>query len=935
MASDPIHSQTIAQVFGSLETGANGLSPEEALSRKDLYGENKLVRHEEEATFLVILRYLLHPQSFILLAAAVVASISGDPLLGLVIITLIIANSFFSFWRQYRAEKAVEKLQEILPTYTHVLRNGENVLLPAIEVVPGDVLILEEGDNIPADARVIEEYGLRTNNSTLTGESIPAKKSADPSFQDGISEIEQSNLIFAGTSVAGGTGRAVVYATGMMTQFGRIAHLTQSVEDELSPFQAELRLITRNITYVALALGLIVLLIGYTTDIGLSKGKVVLFALGIIVAIIPEGLPATLTLSLAAAVQRLATRGVLVKKLNTVEKLGIVSVICTDKSGTLTQNQMTVRQIWASGYRFAVDGVGYEPVGKFTPAIDVSPGRMAIESLLVAAHCCNNSRLNPPSLEHRNWTCLGDQTEAAMKVVGLKAGLVENQITAQYPRIYELPFDARRKRMSTIHRNKRGELVSYTKGAPKEVLQLCTHILKDGEVVEMDNRLRSEIMTANDEYAKTALRVLAVATKTLEQKNGPFTVEAIESQMVFLGLIAMMDPPRPEVEKAVAICRKASIRIVMITGDYGLTAASLAQRVGILTTRNPRILTGADIDLMSDLEVEKILAGEVLFARMAPEHKMRLVAVLQGMHEIVAVTGDGVNDAPALRKADVGIAMGIVGTDVSKEAADIILTDDNFSAIVSAIEEGRAIYDNVRKFLTYILSSNVPEVMPFIVTSNVTSIPLALKIRQILAIDLGTDLFPAIGLGMELPEPGTMEKPPRNKNQPLVTNDLLLRSFLWLGLIEAFLSFLAFFSVYYFSGNWNLLGLPFQPNLPTHWLPVNIPAGMVHITAVTVYHASVVFTQVGNALACRTEKHHIRQLGWFSNRYLIFGILFEILGILVLINVPFIREQFEHTPLPIQYWAILFVFPFIMYSFEWLRKFIVRLITNKPVTIER
>lgn len=932
MAREPVFSQSIAEVFRDLETNAMGLGNEEAINRRYLYGDNKLVKHEDQANLFSILSYLMHPQSYILFIAALIAVVSKDYVLSFVIITLIIANAFFSFWRQYRAEKAVEKLQEILPTYSHVLREGVNDLVPSVDIVPGDILILEEGDNIPADARVIEDYGLRTNNSTLTGDSISSQKTSVPSFQDGISELEQPNLIFAGTSVASGTGRAVVFATGMLTQFGRIAHLTQTIDDDLSPFQIELRKITRNITYVSLAIGGLIFFIGSTTNVGLPLNKLILFTLGIIVAMIPEGLPATLTLSLAAAVQRLATKGVLVKKLNTVEKLGSVSVICTDKSGTLTQNQMTVRQIWVAGQKMLVDGVGYDPSGNFSPMPATIMSPRTFDLLLTAGCCCNNSRLNPPSLEHVNWTCLGDQTEAAMKVVALKGKKDEDRIHFEYPRIYEIPFDAHRKRMTTVHR-KKDQVISFTKGAPKEILQLCTKIMIADEIVDLDNETRSAIMQANDTYAKNALRVLAISFKELEKKSGPFTTDIVETDMVFLGLMAMMDPPRPEVEAAVQICRAASIRIIMITGDYGLTALSLAKRVGILTTRNPRILTGAELDQLKDSELEILLKNEVLFSRMAPEHKMRLVSILQNIGEVVAVTGDGVNDAPALRKADVGIAMGIVGTDVSKEAADIILTNDNFAAIVSAIEEGRGIYDNVRKFISYIFSSNVPELMPFIVTSSFTTIPLALKIRQILAIDLGTDLFPAIGLGMELPEPGIMNKPPREKNLPLITNNLLIRSFAWLGLIEATLCFLAFFGVYYFSGYWFMLSLPFTPKIPIEIFKIDIPLTSVHLMAITVFHAGVVFSQIGNAFASRTERLHISQLGWFSNRYLNFGILFEILSIFIMVNVDFVAKQFEHTRLPLKIWLVLFTFPIILYSLEWIRKFIVRLITVKPRSI--
>lgn len=923
MASDPIHSLVVQEVYKALETGPDGLSTVEAEARRSLYGDNRLYDQHVDPRWVELLRYFLHPQAEILAVAAVLAFIAKDAILGFVIITLMVANGFFSFWRQYRAEKAIEKLQEILPAYSHVLRDGQEKHIPATHTVPGDILILAEGDNIPADARIVEEYGLRTNNSTLTGESIPARKLADASFQHGISELEQPNLIFAGTSVASGTGRAVVYGTGMLTQFGRIANLTQSIAEEPSPFQKELKHVTKLITFAAFGIGAIVFIVGYTTDIGLSLEKLFLFTLGIIVATIPEGLPATLTLSLAAAVQRLAGKGVLAKKLTTVETLGSVSVICTDKSGTLTQNQMTVREIWVSGKKLKITGVGYDPTGKFEPSPKNQAWEDSLRALLEASACCNNARVNPPSIDHPNWTSLGDQTEAAMKVVAFKASIDEKALGILYPRIHEIPFDARRKRMTTIHRGQQEDF-AFVKGAPREVLQLCTHVRIDTGVVEMDNSLRDEIMAANDEYARNALRVLAVARRVLPTKSGPYTPESIENNLTFLGLVAMMDPPRPEVERAIKICRTAGIRIVMITGDYGLTAESLARRVGMLTTPNPRIITGAELDEMNDTELQKALENEVLLARMAPEHKMRMVAAFQARGDVVAVTGDGVNDAPALRKADVGIAMGVVGTDVAKEAADIILTDDNFGAIVAAIEEGRAIYDNVRKFITYIFSSNIPEVLPFVVTASFTQIPLALKVRQILAIDLGTDLFPALGLGMHTPEPDVMDHPPRPRGTKLIENNLLIRSFLWLGMIEAVLCYIGFFSVYLFSGNWNLLQLPIGPLPFPPFLSLALTETQAQGMAVTVYHAGVVFAQVGNAFACRSEKLRNSSLGWGSNKYLIFGILLELVSIWSIINIKFLAINFEHVYIPYRYWVGLAFFPVILYGLEWIRKRIVR-----------
>lgn len=945
MPSEPIYSLRPRQVFESLETSPDGLDSAEARSRLSLYGENSLNEEQKEPLGRKIFRYTLHPQAGILLLAALLAAIGGDSGLSLAILALIVFNAIFSYWREHRAEQAVEKLKTILPAYAHVLRDGQDKHILAREVVPGDVLILAEGDNIPADARVVEEFGLRVNNSTLTGESVPARKTADASRQPyleaggkGISELEQPNLIFAGTSVAAGTGRAVVYATGMLTQFGRIAHLTQNIADPPSPMQKELRQVTKIITLAALAIGLLVLIVGFTSGLGLNGPAALLFfTLGIIVAVIPEGLPATLTLSLAIAVQRLTQQGVLAKKLNIVETLGAVSVICTDKSGTLTQNQMTVREIWVSRQKVKVSGVGYAPNGKFSPDPNGHPWGETLLALLEAADCCNNARLNPPSAEHPAWSSLGDQTEAAMKVAALKANLNEKELNLVYPRVHEIPFDARRKRMTTIHRGLRSE-TAFTKGAPREVLQLCTQIEIDNEVIPLDDALRAEIMAANDDYARRALRVLAVARRELKPGEESYRAENVERGLVFLGLMAMMDPPRPEVEAAIKTCRQAGIRIIMITGDYGLTAESLARRVGMLTTPNARIITGAELDTLGDIELGKALAGEVLFARMAPEHKMRIVSALQARGEVVAVTGDGVNDAPALRKADVGVAMGVVGTDVAKEAADIILTDDNFGAIVHAIEEGRAIYDNVRKFVTYIFSSNVPEVMPFLVTASYPLIPLALNVRQILAIDLGTDLLPAVALGAEKPEPNVMQHPPRKRSTRLVDSGLLRRSFLWLGMLEAVLCFIGFFSVYLFSGNVSMLlgdhaNLPFLSLLAEltcpDFLHLDIPSKEVSKMAATVFHAGVVMAQVGNAFACRSGTLRNTRLGWGSNRLLIFAAFLEIAGIAAIIHIEPLARYFDHVNIPLRYWLGLALFPFVIYGIEWIRKQVVRLMETR------
>jgi magnesium-transporting ATPase (P-type) len=918
----PIYTLRLSDVFSTLDTSSDGLTPEQVESRHALYGPNRLSEPPDVPLWHKFATQVAHPMPLLLLAASLWAILGGRPALGIVIWIVVLVNVTFSFWQEHRAEQAMAALARLLPAYTRVIRNSAESKVPAGDLVPGDVLVLAEGDNIPADARVIEEYGLRVNQAALTGEAIPSRKMANASIREGLTDIERPNLIFAGTSVVSGTGRAIVYAVGMTTQFGRIAHLTQAMPEQPSLLQQDIRRITRIISLLALGLGLVVLAIS-RFEWGLSWFEALFLAFGLIVAAIPEGLLPIVTITLAMAVRRLAQQGILVKKLAIVETLGTTSVICTDKSGTLTQNQMTVREVWVGGRRLRVSGVGYNPTGALLPSLNghMSNGHMPVadlEKLLTAAALCNNARLNPPSPDRPQWTCLGDQTEAALRVLALKGDLNEHDLHLAYPRIHELPFDARRKRMTTIHGNKHGE-VAFIKGAPKEVLQLCTHLLKEGKLQPLDEATRAEIMAVNDDYARNALRVLALARRDLPPRSNSYTVEGVEQKLTLLGLVGMADPPRPEVAAAVKTCWQAGIRVVMITGDYGLTAESVARRVGMLTTPKPYIVTGAEVDEMSDSELQTLLGEEVIFARMAPEHKLRLVAAFQARGDVVAVSGDGVNDVPALRKADVGVAMGITGTDVAKEAADVILTDDNFAAIVGAIAEGRAVYDNLRKFITYIFASNVPEVMPFVVTALFPSIPLALTVAQVLAIDLGTDVLPALALGMEKPEPKVMMRQPRRRDQPLLNTGLVLRA-LWLGLIEAALCYTGFFIVYELAGRTLLPGISIADWLPLAGLLLS-PAGInVYTLATTVFHAGVVTAQIGNAFTGRTESERIHRLGWFSNPFLWVAIGVEVSLILLLIYAPPLPQIFEHTPLPARYWAWLILYAPFLYALDRLRK---------------
>jgi P-type Ca2+ transporter type 2C len=913
MSSKPVHALRKGEVFEVLETSPEGLSAPEAKRRLTFYGPNLLSRPKAAADWRKWARMVAHPMALLLWLAGAAALVGGRGELGVIIWVVVVVNAGFSFWREYRAGQAVNALETLLPTYALLIRAGQEVKVPAAEVVPGDILYLAEGDNIPADARVIEEFGLRTNNSTLTGESMPVRRSADASLVETLTEVERPNLVFAGASVVSGTGKAVVYATGMLTQFGRISNLTQAVKEEPSLVQKELGRVARYLSLAGLGLGLIVLAVG-TLQEGMNFTEAFILAIGILVAAVPEGLTPTITLTLAMAVQRLAQQGVLVKKLSIAETLGTTSVICTDKSGTLTQNQMTVRKVWLAGVKMNVSGSGYNPFGEFSPA----PARLGkdahkasledLQALLAACLLCNNARLNPPAAGSPRWTCLGDQTEAALLTLALKGGLQEQALREAYPRVHELPFDARRKRMSTIHRQG-GKEIAFVKGSPKEVLQLCTQIEVHGQNLPLDRTTRAEILAANDDYAQSALRVMGLAKRELPPRTGEYSPESVECELTFLGLVAMMDPPRPEVAQAMQVFHSAGIRMVMITGDYGLTAESLARRVGMLTVSSPRILTGSELDTLSDRELQDLLAEETIFARMAPEHKVRLVSAFQARGEVVAVIGDGVNDAPCLRKADIGIAMGISGTDVAREAADVVLVNDDFAAVVKAIEEGRAVFDNLRKFITYIFASNIPEIMPFIL-SALFNLPLALRVTQILAIDLGTDLLPALALGIEKPEPGVMERPPRSRTQPLVDKSLLLRAFVWLGGMETVLCYAGFFWVYQQAGisPGALSGLGAEAFRP------------VYLAAITVFHVGVVTSQVGNLFACRSETRKAGHVGWKSSPFLLVSVGIEIIVILLMVYLPPLAKLFEHVSIPPIYWAGLFLYAPLLYSLDVGRK---------------
>jgi potassium/sodium efflux P-type ATPase len=811
----------------------------------------------------------------------------------------------------------------LLPRQARVLRDGIVQEIPAEDLVPGDIMALAEGDHISADGRLVEEAALRIDQSTLTGESHPVKKTSEPFPDPGYSRIEYPNLVFAGTSVVSGTGKAVVIATGMKTEFGKVADLTQTIQEEQSPLQKEMAYVTRMVTVVAVSVGVIffLLLINMTS---VSIAESFIFALGMIVAFVPEGLLPTVTLALARGSQRMAARNALIKRLSAVETLGCTSVICTDKTGTLTQNEMTVKDIWVPGCNFSVSGSGYEPDGTILPEDPALSGvfDQTLRDLLSTSLLCTNARLLPPDDQVPRWSVLGDPTEAALLVAAKKGGIEPGQESGRYPRVREFPFDSRRKLMSTVNLSGNSGFLCL-KGAPREVLDLCSAIRRGGESSPLTRELHEEVIAVNDAFAQKGLRVIAVARRILPDAGSYTSSVLAEQDLTFLGLVAMMDPPRPEVMDAVERCRNASIRIIMITGDYGLTAKSIARRIGIVRGENPRIVNGSDLDAMDREELAAALKEEVIFARVSPEHKLRVVETLRGLGHIVAVTGDGVNDAPALKMADIGVAMGITGTDVAKEAADMVLADDNFASIVNAVEEGRAVYANIKKFTGYIFTSNAPEAVPFFCFAfSKGRIPLALDVMPILSIDLGTDLLPALALGSEPPEQGIMNKPPRNLNQHVITRSLLIKSYLWLGPIQSAAAMSAFYYQYWTNGYWGQF--------------FDLPAeGPLYHSAVAMALAAVVVTQIGNVLAQRTERRSIFEIGLFSNPMIWGGIGAELIIILLIIYVPFLQAVIGTAPFPVENWLFLLAWAPVLLIAEEVRKGIFRRIEEKKMRTTR
>jgi sodium/potassium-transporting ATPase subunit alpha len=863
-----------ADALASLNSSPEGLSTDEAHRRLREFGPNHVEETRHEHPLLRFLNGLTHFFALILWVAAALAffaewSAPGEGMakVGYAIVVVIVVSAVFSFWQEYRAEQTLAALRQLLPQQATAVREGKAVQLPIEQLVPGDIVLLEQGDHISADCRLIEAFGVRVDNAIITGESLPQVREAGSCTDDEL--LYARNILLAGTSMVSGQARAVVFATGMQTQFGKIAYLTQTAGEAASPLRAEIEHLSRWIGILAVLIGVLFFAVGRLS--GVPFWNAFIFAIGIIVAMVPEGLLPTMTLALVLATQRMARRNVLIRRLPAIGTLGATTVICTDKTGTLTQNRMVVDQIFLGEQNYPVTAVAGQTLAqRYLPFFliarlchDLKEGEQGGASVLV-----------------------GDPMEVAL--VEMAQTVLPNM--AEPHRADEIPFDTDRMRMSTVHTLRDGPLLCC-KGAPEMVVPLCSRLLVDGELRPFTPELRGKILVAQEAMGAQGLRVLAFAYRPLES---PWEHDSLEQDLVWAGLVGLQDPPRPEVPNALRKCREAGIRVIMTTGDNPWTALAIARAVGLARSGDTRVITGDQLRGLSDVQLHVALdSPDVIFARVAADQKMRIVDALKQKRQVVAVTGDGVNDAPALKSADVGIAMGIMGTDVAKEAADMVLLDDNFASIVNAVEEGRAVFENIRKFLTYILAHNVPELVPYLAFS-LLPIPLPLTPIQILTIDMGTDSLTALGLGVEAPDPRVMQQPPRSRSERLFNWPLALRAYLFLGLIEAGAAMATFFFVLY-RGGWSY-GERLAQDHP------------LYLQATTACLSAVIVMQIVNVFSCRSASRSVFSTGLLGNPLILWGVLLEIVLILLIDYTSWGNLLLGTAPIGGQVW--LFVAPF-------------------------
>jgi len=893
--SEVWHAKKKDEVLEALDTRLNGLSSQEVKERLVKYGPNKLVEKGGVSPLKIFLGQFKDVFVLMLLAAIVISLLSifmkpepptledyADPI---TISVIVILNSVVGFVQEYRSEKAMEALKKFAAPRARVLRDGREMVIPAEEIVPGDIVLLESGDRIPADGRVIEAIELRTNEAVLTGESTPVQK------ETGIVRVDapigdRKNMVFMGTHTIYGRGRIVVTATGMNTEFGKIAGMIQEVEEKTPPLKAKLNQFATKLTKFIIIVCVIIFALELLREPNaLEFENLIEFFMTVValaVSAVPEGLPAIVTIALALGARELAKNNAVIRKLAAAETLGSTTVICSDKTGTLTKGEMTVRRLYTGERTFEVTGSGYEPKGEILLGDDpVDPKNDDDVSLLLKIGAlCNNSRLED---ENERWFVTGDPTEGALVVVAHKAGFPQQKLKKEYPRIAEIPFSSERKLMTTVHKTSTGETVAFVKGAPEIVLERCSKVLVNGEEKRLTGRKRKEILEINESFANDALRVLGMAYRSLPGSTKQFN-EDIENDLVFAGLVGMIDPPREEAFEAVSLCKKAGIKTVMITGDHKLTAVAVAKELGIFE-EGSLVLTGEELSKISDEEFEEIVEKVKVYARVSPQHKLRIVNALKRKGHIAAMTGDGVNDAPALKQADIGIAMGITGTDVTKEAADMILMDDNFATIVNAVRHGRLVYDNIRKFAFFLMRSNFDE-LAVIATFAFLGMPLPLTAAMILWINLVTDGGPATALSMDPPLEELMDRPPRDPKQGVLHGRLL----------QIVISFIC-----QYVGTTGIFVLVYEYGL--------FAAGLTEaerlMKAQTMCFVQATLRELFIVWNCRSERRSAFRLSWTSNKFLLVAELISIFSTIAVVYVPFLQTMFGTVPLGLQEWALV------------------------------
>jgi Ca2+-transporting ATPase len=862
------HTQTTEQAFAELKSQPSGLSQADVTERTLQYGANEIQAAKRVSALEILLDQFKNILILILLAATVLSLFLGHGIESIAIAVIVLFAVLLGFIQEYRAERAIEALRQMAAPTASVLRDGVEVKIPARELVPGDVILLHTGDRMPADARLLESINLQIEEAALTGESVAVEKHIQPLPIEDLPVGDRKNMVYAGTAATYGRGKALVAATGMQTEFGKIAQLLQTVETGKTPLQQNLDKVG---TALARAAFVVVAII---VALGLFRGQpfvdMLIFGIALAVAVVPEALPAVVTISLAIGVQKMVKRNALIRRLPAVETLGSTSVICSDKTGTLTKDEMTVRKIYAAGQSFKVSGAGYSPVGEFSlnGSGSIVP-TIGLQKLLTAATLASDTYLvgDTENESGNEWNIKGDPTEGALVVAAAKAGLQKESLDTEYPRVQEIPFSSETKRMTTLHQTN-GNLTAYAKGAPEMILESCDwHLTADG-VKPFDDAGRKQALAMAQDMAGEALRVLAISSKP------GVTLETAQTGMTFLGLAGMIDPPRPEAKSAIAVCEQAGIRAVMITGDHPVTAQAVARELGLLKTG--RVVTGVELEAMTDEQFQREVETIEVYARVSPAHKLRVVTALQANGHIVAMTGDGVNDAPSLKKADIGIAMGITGTDVTKEAAAMMLTDDNFASIVAAVEEGRGVFDNIKKYLMYLLSSNIGEI-GLMAGSALMGLPLPLTAVQILYVNLATDGLPALALAVDPPEPGLMKRNPRNPRTGIFTRPVV--------------------SLMVAGGIWSTI-----INLGLFSWAMN--SGRSQAEAMTMTFVSLVLIQFFKAYNFRSDRNSVFHKP-FANKWLNTAIIWEIGLLLLIVYLPALHEPFNTFSLPLVDWLIV------------------------------